>query len=187
MAYTQITSELSLGADIINAPGEVYWITGLPGSGKTTLARALRNALAGQAVLLDGDELRVVFGAAQDYDPASRRRLADSYARLAQLLSRQGQRVIVATVSMFDAVRDWNRAHLPRYFEVYVDAPRALRHARRALYMEAAAAEQVEDHPAYELPKNPHLALLNDGSSAPQQLSDHILQSARLHFRSLNT
>ena len=81
--------------------GRVVWITGLSGSGKTTLARALLEAVP-DAILLDGDELRYVLGStAKGFDAESRKRLALTYARLAEVLSKQGKTVLVATKSLF--------------------------------------------------------------------------------------
>ncbi len=82
---------------------------------------------------LDGDELRDVFKesereldadrATAEYQPSARLTLGYKYARLGQLLARQGAAVTIATISMFHELHAWNRAHLPGYFEVYVRVP----------------------------------------------------------------
>ena len=79
--------------------GRVYWITGLSGAGKTTIAEALLKAIreAGQsAVFLDGDQLREVFGRREAYQREDRLDLALQYARLCKMLSEQGLTVICA-------------------------------------------------------------------------------------------
>jgi len=108
----------------------VIWITGLSGSGKTTLARALVRRLRRKnraVVLLDGDELREVFGAAASsaatYSREDRLTLAMQYAHLCRILAAQGLTVVIATISLFREVHEWNRAHLPGYFEVYLKVP----------------------------------------------------------------
>ncbi len=110
--------------------GTVVWITGLSGAGKTTLARTLGPMLkahGSQVLLLDGDELRAIFGeahvSAHSYGRQARLEVAMRYARLCQMLSRQGALVVIATISLFEEVHEWNRAHLSRYFEVYVKTP----------------------------------------------------------------
>lgn len=126
-----------------NKCGRVIWITGLSGSGKTTLAKALIPHLSAPAVLLDGDELRSALGMAEaGYDRPSRQRLALSYARLARLLAEQGLTVVVATISLFHAVHDWNRANQPGYLEVWLDVPEkeCRRRDPKGLY----AAQQTE-------------------------------------------
>ena len=49
--------------------------------------------------------------------------LALQYARLCQIISCQGQTVVIATISMFNEVYSWNRVNIPRYFEVYLKVP----------------------------------------------------------------
>ncbi len=108
----------------------VIWITGLSGAGKSTLARALTEHLreGGDAVvLLDGDELREVFGAVANsqanHGREARLGLAMQYAHLCQVLARQGLTVVIATISLFREVHAWNREHLPGYREVYLKVP----------------------------------------------------------------
>lgn len=109
---------------------QVIWITGLSGAGKSTLAQALAPRLRAQGravVLLDGDELRDVFGAvtanADNHGREGRLALALQYARLCRILASQGLTVVIATISLFREVHAWNRANLPGYFEVYLKVP----------------------------------------------------------------
>lgn len=109
---------------------KVFWITGLSGSGKSTLSTELvcRLRARGDAVvLLDGDELREVFGAAsanaQNHGRESRLALAFQYAHLCRVIARQGLTVVIATISLFKEIHAWNRANLPDYFEVYLKVP----------------------------------------------------------------
>lgn len=104
----------------------VVWITGLSGAGKTTLATEVVKTLRsdGKAVImLDGDELREVFGDEGGHDRESRLRLAMRYSRLCQMLGRQGVNVVIATISLFSDVHIWNRTNIPGYFEVYLRVP----------------------------------------------------------------
>lgn len=108
----------------------VIWITGLSGAGKSTLADevVVRLRATGKAVMmLDGDELREVFGAtaanAQNHGRAGRLALAMQYAHLCRVIAAQGFTVVIATISLFREVHAWNRANLPGYFEVYLKVP----------------------------------------------------------------
>lgn len=110
--------------------GRVLWVTGLSGAGKSTLAQEMvaRLRATGEAVvMLDGDELRQVFGAVaanvQNHGRAGRLALALQYAHLCRILAAQGLTVVIATISLFSEVHEWNRANLPGYFEVYLKVP----------------------------------------------------------------
>ena len=109
---------------------QVIWITGLSGAGKSTLAQevvAHLRAEGGAVVMLDGDELREVFGAvatnAQNHGREGRLALAMQYAHLCRIIAAQGLTVVIATISLFREVHTWNRANLPGYFEVYLKVP----------------------------------------------------------------
>jgi adenylylsulfate kinase-like enzyme len=114
----------------LKSKGRTIWITGLSGAGKSTLAieltRRLR-AFSQAVVVLDGDELRSIFGAvatnAQNHGRAGRFELAMQYARLCRVLADQGLTVVIATISLFKEVHAWNRENLPGYFEVYLNVP----------------------------------------------------------------
>jgi adenylylsulfate kinase-like enzyme len=108
----------------------VLWITGLSGAGKSTLAKEVCKRLRAKGesvVMLDGDELREVFGAAatnaKNHGREGRLALAFQYAHLCRIIAGQGLTVVIATISLFREVHVWNRANLPEYFEVYLKVP----------------------------------------------------------------
>ena len=109
---------------------KVLWITGLSGAGKSTLASEVVNhlrSLGGYVVMLDGDELREVFGAAavnaKNHGREGRLALAFQYAHLCRVIVGQGLTVVIATISLFREIHVWNRENLPGYFEVYLKVP----------------------------------------------------------------
>lgn len=110
--------------------GQVVWICGLSGAGKTTLALELVKRLRADGksvVLLDGDELREVFGVSattpENHAREKRLSLAIQYAYLCRLLASQGLTIVISTISLFREVFIWNRAYLPCYFEIYLKIP----------------------------------------------------------------
>ena len=107
--------------------GAVVWLTGLPGAGKSTLARALERRLftrGGSAILLDGDTLRAGLNADLGFSVGDRGENIRRLAEVASHLARNGHVAIVAAVS---ASRD-DRANARRiadtaFREIYVATP----------------------------------------------------------------
>lgn len=121
--------------------GQVFWITGLSGAGKTTLACQLAGRLREDgrpAIVLDGDELRTVLAGSEiaSFGRQDRLNLGLRYARLANVIAGQEVDVVVATISMFNEVYEWNREYIRRYFEIFVDVPigELRRRDRRGVY-----------------------------------------------------
>jgi adenylylsulfate kinase-like enzyme len=165
----------------------VIWLTGLPGAGKTTIAKLLLVKLRAQhqqALLLDGDALREALQQ-HTYDIDSRKQLTLTYARLGKMHSEQGSIAICATVSMFDSVREWNAENIENYFEVYIKVSDDVLRQRnqKNLYSSATSGEMSNVHGfdlAIEEPKAPNLVLVNDGNLAPEVLVLKILEEITL-------
>ena len=120
--------------------GVIVWFTGLPASGKTTLARALRERRP-NAILLDSDEMRELLGATS-YDAGGRDGFYRKLGGLATMLAAQGHVVLVAATAPRCAHRDHGRS-AGRFIEVWVRANRATCEARdfKGLYAKARAGD----------------------------------------------
>jgi adenylylsulfate kinase len=120
--------------------GAVVWFTGLPASGKSTLASRVHARVGG--VMLDGDVFRDILGA-HAYAIADRDDMYRRLSLLAALLARQGNIVLVAATAPRRAHRDLARALAPRFIEVYVTTPLAECERRdpKGLYAKARAGE----------------------------------------------
>ena len=160
----------------------VYWLTGLSGAGKTTIGRLWRDELrrAGETVVfLDGDEMRSVFGTGLGFSGADRRKLAESYGRLCALLSGQGVTVVCCTISMFNSVRAWNRAHIPGYYEVYIQASMDTLRQRDQKGLYSRNADNVAGVGLQvELPEAPDLVLDNNGDRTPEEQVERLGRAA---------
>ena len=130
--------------------GQVYWITGLHGSGKTTLGTALYYDLREQqdnVLILDGDVLKNFVGDVVGYTTEARRARAMRYAHICKILADQGMCVIICTISMFDEVRSWNRKHISGYIEVFLEvSPDVLKKRdEKELYLQYGEMQFPED------------------------------------------
>ena len=152
--------------------GLVVWFTGLPSSGKTTLAREVRDQLLARNLpccLLDSDEVRDALTPPPGYDPAGRDAFYATLASLAALLARQGLTALVAATAHRKAHREQARTAAPKFIEVYVDTPleECERRDTKGLYRSARAGE-ITGMPglqvAYEAPTAP-LIVARGGSS----------------------
>jgi adenylylsulfate kinase len=101
----------------------VVWITGLPSSGKSTLAARVRARLGTHAVVLDGDEVRAALWPRPGYDDDGRTGFYRTLAGLAALLARQGHVVLVPATAHRRAWRDEARRAAPHFVEVWVRTP----------------------------------------------------------------
>ena len=162
--------------------GQVIWITGLSGAGKTTLAKAFLPFLPQPRLLLDGDEMREalsLFGGG--YERADRLKLALTYSRLCLLAANQGQQVVCSTISMFHEVHQWNRENLPGYFEVFLDLSPETLLARDYKNVYKRLDEAIMGQTLLpEFPLNPDL-WLTDAELSPDQAASLILAKIRLN------
>jgi len=98
--------------------GTVYWITGLSGAGKTSIAKKLYKKIINNfknTVLLDGDTLREVLNLESNFEKNHRIKVAKLYSRLCKMLVSQNINVIISTISMFNEVRVWNRQNIKKF------------------------------------------------------------------------
>jgi bifunctional enzyme CysN/CysC len=106
----------------------VVWLTGLPGSGKSTIANlteARLHALGHHCMILDGDALRQGLNNDLGFEPSARSENVRRVGEVAKLMTEAGLIVIVALVSPFRADRERVAALFPAglFVEVFVDAP----------------------------------------------------------------
>jgi len=110
----------------VEGKGTVFWITGLSGSGKSTVANLLFAELKKDhpnTVILDGDQLRQAIDDGLGHDLKDREKVAFRNARICKLFSDQGIHVICPTIAMFESCRTWNRENIKNYVEIYLEVP----------------------------------------------------------------
>jgi adenylylsulfate kinase len=172
------------------AQGLVIWLTGLPGSGKSTIAAELGARLRerGERVeILDGDELRQRLSPELGYSRADREMHAHRTAYMAELLARNGVVVLVALVSPFAATRAAARRTISRFLEVHVNCSLAECERRdpKGLYAAARAGRVAGvtgvDAP-YEAPLEPEVRVDTEHTSLARTC-DAILEKFE-HIRS---
>ncbi len=153
------------------AHGATLWMTGLSGSGKSTIARALERRLVEEgvfAIRLDGDNIRHGLCADLDFSAAARAENIRRITEVAKLLAEAGAVVITSFISPYAKDRDAARAmHAEAeldFLEIFVDTPIQVCESRdpKGLYAKARAGEitgftGVDD--PYEPPASPDVRL----------------------------
>jgi len=102
--------------------GMALWITGLPGSGKSTIADAIK-ALHPDFVILRMDDLRKTVTPEPTYSDAEREITYRSLVYFAKKLTELGHNVIIDATGNMRRWRDLARKLLPRYAEIYLKCP----------------------------------------------------------------
>lgn len=161
--------------------GGTIWLTGLSGSGKSSVAAEVERRLVASghpAYLLDGDNLRHGINAGLGFSAADRRENVRRAGEVARLFADAGMVAVVSLISPYRADRDLVRAVHQRdglpFVEVFVDTPLAVCEERdpKGMYAKTRAGEITGftgiDDP-YEAPFTPDLVLRpEDGDPARQ-------------------
>ena len=150
--------------------GIVIWLTGVPASGKSTIAVAVEEQFRAQGLPvqnLDADKVRANLSPNLGYTAEARDENTKRLAWMSQMLSKHGVNVIVAAVSPLRSHRARAREWCPKFVEVFVDCPLEVCQERdpKGLYARATRGE-VNDiagmHMPYEAPNAPEVHCLTD-------------------------
>lgn len=140
----------------------LIWLTGLSGSGKTTIAEALKPQLA-NGYILDGDVLRKGINQDLQFNEEDRIEVGRRTGEIAKILLDAGHNVIVASISPHRVARNKVRSLIGESFiEVFVQCPLEICEQRdpKGLYRKARAGEIKHftgiDSP-YEEPAHPEV------------------------------
>ncbi|MFH0848941.1 MAG: adenylyl-sulfate kinase [archaeon] len=171
--------------------GWVVWITGLPGSGKSVVARALRKSLADRSVrsqILASDELRKYVTPHASYSEEERDVVYATLVFIARLLSENGVNIIIDSTGNLRRYREHCRKSVTRYAEVYLQCPlevcirretkrRRRFHAANRIYEKARTGKSgtVPGMGApYEPPVSPEL-VLDTAAKSPSENAREIV------------
>lgn len=125
-------------------PGWAVWLTGLPASGKSSVAAALADQLRGRGEVvevLESDQVRRRLTPSPTYDERERDLFYAALAWAGTLLTRHGVGVIFDATANRRRYRDAARADIPRFLEVWVRCPLEVcrRRDRKGIYAAAEA------------------------------------------------
>lgn len=164
--------------------GAVVWLTGLSGSGKSTIARRLERDLFNLGMhvyVLDGDNVRHGLNANLGFSPQDREENIRRVAEVAKLMADAGLIAITAFISPYKADRSRAREIALQaggdFVEVFIDAPLAVCEERdvKGLYKRARAGEIAEFtgiSAPYEAPEDPELVIRTHERSLDESVAE---------------
>ena len=168
------------------------WLTGLPASGKTTIARALEKELRRRGLrveVLDGDEVRRNLSPDLGFTKKDRETHARRVAYVAKLLVRNGVAVIVGLISPYRNFRAHARKQIGNFVEVWVRCPleECMRRDPKGLY-ERALRGEISDltgiQDPYEEPLNPEVTVDTSKESVEESVNKIIKKLENLGYLS---
>lgn len=168
----------------------VIWITGIPASGKSTLANLLKEHFECKNIpvdVLDGDEIRKTLSKDLGFSEKDRKEHNRRVIVVAKLLSKNGIITIIPLISPYRETRELARKEIPNFVEVYVKASveTCIKRDPKGLYKKAQTGE-IKDltglQSTYEEPENPELVLDTEKYSKEQCLEMIISKIKQLGY-----
>lgn len=159
--------------------GILFWITGLGGSGKTSLALKIHKnikKLYGPTIYLSGDQIRKMFNL-KGYELNERTKIGYMYSKLFKFITNQNINVIFAGIVLIDKIRKWNKKNIKNYIEIYIDAKikNIIFNKKKSLYKKNYN-NIVGINIKPDVPKNPDIVITNDFSKSIDKLTKILLK-----------
>ena len=170
----------------------VVWLTGLPGSGKTTIANNLVKKLKESGLkveLFDGDEVRRQLSPDLGFTKKDRELHARRVVYLSKILARNGVASIVSLISPYREFREFARHEIGNFVEVYVKASldTCMKRDPKGLYKKALNGEITDLtglQDVYEEPLNPEVLVETEKESvdaSTQKILNELIHSRYIH------
>ena len=170
--------------------GVTLWFTGLPCSGKSTIANAVAEELRQmglKAERLDADVIRKHLWKELGYSKEDRDENIRRAAFLAKLLTKNGIIVLTSFISPYRELRDYARQEIGDFVEIYVRCPVevCIQRDTRGMYKKALSGEipnftGVSD--PYEEPLNPELVIESDKEPLEESVTKVITRIKELGY-----
>ena len=158
--------------------GILFWITGLSGSGKTTIAKKIKNNISnkyGPTVIVSGDDLRKLFNF-KKFSRKDRLAYALVYCKFCKCITDNKINIILSTVSLFHKVRKWNRTNISNYMEIYIqsDINKIIKKKNKFFY-KGNYKNVIGKDIKPEFPKSPHITIKNDFNKPISVLTNNLI------------
>tara|TARA_B100000767_G_C19757789_1_gene533799 strand:- start:1467 stop:1985 length:519 start_codon:yes stop_codon:yes gene_type:complete len=158
--------------------GILFRISGLPGSGKTRLARKLLPGIRkkfGPTIMWSGDDIRRIFKN-RKYTAKERIKFGIKIIKLIKFITNQKINVIFATVGLEENTRKLTKKNINNYLEIFIkaDIAKLKKLKMRKFYNDGSKNVWGKDIKA-EFPKKPHIRIFNNFKTNLNKITQEII------------
>lgn len=162
-----------------NKSGNVFWITGLSGSGKSNIGKKILPEIKkkfGPTILIHGDDLRSIFKI-NSYEKKERLKIGKKYANFCKFIAKQKINVIFTVVGLFHDLHKYNRKIIPNYFEIFIksDIKKLIKNKDKFFYKKQTKNVWGMDLKP-EFPKKPDVIIFNKFDKDINKLSNKLIE-----------
>ena len=159
--------------------GILFWITGLSGSGKTSIAKNIKNKIEkkhGRTICISGDQIRKMFNL-KGYSKNERLKIGKKYLKLINLIIRQRINVIFAVVGLFHELHKLNRKLFVNYLEIYIksDFDKIKSKKKKIFYRKKFKNVWGQDIKP-QFPRKPDIVIQNNFDKSISKLSGELIK-----------
>jgi len=167
----------------IKKKGILFWVTGLSGSGKTTISKLIKKDIVknyGPTILVSGDDLRKIFKFTK-YSLIERQLLVKKFCSFAKFITNQNINLIFATVAMMHTPRNWNKKNIDNYVEIFIKTKinKIIDAKKKKIYHKKNIGDIVGLSIKPELPKKPDIIIMNNFDKPIKHLSKILLNKIK--------
>ena len=133
--------------------GILFWITGLPGSGKTSIGNLLLKKISnnyGATILLSGDDLRKDFSLI-GYKKKERLKIGLMYSKFFSRILKQNINIIFSGVVLSHKIQKYNRKKIKNYIEIFIDSDISKNKKIKKIYNKTKNVVGIDIAPEYTL------------------------------------
>ena len=170
--------------------GILFWITGLSGTGKTTLGRKIKKDISkiyGPTIMISGDNIRKIF-MLKGYEYSERLAILKKYSLFAKYITEQKINIILAVVGMIEAQRKWNRTNIDNYIEIYIRSSikDIIKLNKKKIYHQKNPGKLIGIDIKPQYPKKPDITIVNSFKSTSDQTAKKLISNINILLNEKN-